>query len=318
MSSQISTNRASPGTSVARKIRSVPNGTSSPPRRMTSPRWSSPGGEPARLVELAVGRQVRLRGDPEDLAAVDHHGAVVDPVPVAQRRADDEHRAQVARSPRPGRRWPPAPPRAGCPGGTGRRSSSRSGTARGRSRPRRRRRGTPAPRRARSRRWSPGRRWHRHRAGGDPREPVGVGGVEVHVTSVADRRTGRVRRSPNGRCGLAARRTLRSPATYASWVRVVSDGRGGSRAHGIFKGTAPSGRSTSSAIPPTRSCSQAIGRAAEPATRPASCTTCSSRPDDGDGSRRACRGARARSIDWLDAQPRPFVGCGRRVPHATP
>ena len=42
MSSQISTNSDSPGTSVARKIRSLPNGTSTPPSVMASPFWSSP------------------------------------------------------------------------------------------------------------------------------------------------------------------------------------------------------------------------------------------------------------------------------------
>ena len=51
--------------------------------------------EPAALVELAVGRQVRLRRDAQQLAAVDHDGAVVEAVAVTQRRADDEHGEEI-------------------------------------------------------------------------------------------------------------------------------------------------------------------------------------------------------------------------------
>ena len=40
-------------------------------RRWSAPRWSSPGREVPPLVELAVGRQVGLRRDAEDRAAVD-------------------------------------------------------------------------------------------------------------------------------------------------------------------------------------------------------------------------------------------------------
>ena len=43
MSSQISTNRCRPGTSVARKIRLLPNGTSFPVTSTRAPRRSSPG-----------------------------------------------------------------------------------------------------------------------------------------------------------------------------------------------------------------------------------------------------------------------------------
>lgn len=50
---------------------------------------------PATLVELAVRRQVRLRSDAEQLAPVDHDGAVVEAVAVAQRRAHHEHREEV-------------------------------------------------------------------------------------------------------------------------------------------------------------------------------------------------------------------------------
>ena len=52
-------------------------------------------GELPALVELAVGRRVGLRHDPEDAAAVDHHRAVVDAVAMAQRRADHEQRQQL-------------------------------------------------------------------------------------------------------------------------------------------------------------------------------------------------------------------------------
>ena len=45
----------------------------------------------APFVELAVGRQVRLRGHPQNGTAVDHHRGVVDPVQVAQRRPHHEH-----------------------------------------------------------------------------------------------------------------------------------------------------------------------------------------------------------------------------------
>ena len=50
---------------------------------------------PAALVELAIGRQVRLRRDAEQLAAMDHDRAVVEAVAVAQRRADHEHGKQI-------------------------------------------------------------------------------------------------------------------------------------------------------------------------------------------------------------------------------
>ena len=59
------------------------------------PAWSIARREVALLVELAVGREVRLGGDAEDRPAVDHDGAVVDPVQAPQRRADHEHRTQV-------------------------------------------------------------------------------------------------------------------------------------------------------------------------------------------------------------------------------
>ena len=95
MSSQTSTCRRRPGTSVAAKMRSGPKGTSSPPTVMELPVLVVARREPAALVELAVVGQVGLRRDAEDLAAVDHDRAVVDPVALHERRADDEHRQQV-------------------------------------------------------------------------------------------------------------------------------------------------------------------------------------------------------------------------------
>ena len=94
-SSHTSAWTTSPGTSSASNSRSGPNGASRSPTRMSSPRLVVAGRVPAALVELAVGRQVRLRRDAEQLAAVDHDGAVVEAVAVAQRRADDEHREEI-------------------------------------------------------------------------------------------------------------------------------------------------------------------------------------------------------------------------------
>ena len=48
------------------------------------------GGEVAPLVELAVGREVGLRGDPDDRAVVDDDRAVVEPRAPLERRADDD------------------------------------------------------------------------------------------------------------------------------------------------------------------------------------------------------------------------------------
>ena len=54
--------------------------------------------EPAALVELAVGREVRLRRHAEHPAAVDDDGAVEHPGAVHERRADHDHRQQVGRA----------------------------------------------------------------------------------------------------------------------------------------------------------------------------------------------------------------------------
>ena len=53
--------------------------------------------ELAALVELPVGRHVRLRRHAEDAALVHDDRAVVEPVAVAQRSADHEHRQEVRR-----------------------------------------------------------------------------------------------------------------------------------------------------------------------------------------------------------------------------
>ena len=50
------------------------------------------------LVELPVRRQVRLRGHSQHPPAVHDDGAVVDPVPVAQRGTDDQDRRQISRT----------------------------------------------------------------------------------------------------------------------------------------------------------------------------------------------------------------------------
>ena len=50
----------------------------------------------APLVELAIGRQVGLGCDTQDLAPVNDDGAVEDPVAIAQRRTDDDDREQVS------------------------------------------------------------------------------------------------------------------------------------------------------------------------------------------------------------------------------
>ena len=55
------------------------------------------GGHLAAFVELAIGGQIRLRRHAQHRTAVNHHRGVVDPVAVAQRSADDQHRQQVGR-----------------------------------------------------------------------------------------------------------------------------------------------------------------------------------------------------------------------------
>ena len=47
------------------------------------------------LIELPIGREIRLDRHPEDPAAVDHHGRVVDAVQMSQGRPHHQHRKQI-------------------------------------------------------------------------------------------------------------------------------------------------------------------------------------------------------------------------------
>ncbi len=99
MSSQISTCSTKPGRSVGgeQQVRAERDLLAADPDLAAH---VVPGRDLAALVELPVGRQVRLGGDAQDPPAVDHdHGAVVDPVPVAQRGPHDQHRQQVRAEP---------------------------------------------------------------------------------------------------------------------------------------------------------------------------------------------------------------------------
>ena len=92
------------------------------------------GAELARLVELAVVRQVGLRHDAEHAAAADDGGAVEEQVVDAQRQADDRHRPAIAAR-RLGHacRAPPRRRRAGRAGGTGRRRCRPRGPSSGKA-----------------------------------------------------------------------------------------------------------------------------------------------------------------------------------------
>ena len=131
-------------TPARRRRRTAGRGRTGPRRRRAGPSAQVVAGRDLPpLVELAVGRQVRLGHHAEDAPAVHDDRRVVDPVPVPQRGADDQHRQQVRRS-RRRRRAAPAPRRrAACPAAGRPRSSSRRGSARGRRPGRRPRRRTP-------------------------------------------------------------------------------------------------------------------------------------------------------------------------------
>ena len=103
MSSQISTWSRRSGRSVAAKIRSGPSGTSHAGDADRRTREVVAGGEVAALVELAVVRQVGLRGDAEDPARLDHDRAVEQPGAV--HAAGRPRRSPAAGRPRPRRRW---------------------------------------------------------------------------------------------------------------------------------------------------------------------------------------------------------------------
>ena len=85
----------SPGTSSASKIRSGPNGTSSPAEPIQESPPVVARGEVPPLVELAVGRQVGLGRDAEHPAPVHDHRAVEHPGAVHERRPHDDDRQQV-------------------------------------------------------------------------------------------------------------------------------------------------------------------------------------------------------------------------------
>ena len=109
------------------------------------------GGGLAALVELPVCRQIRLRNDAEQPAAMDHQRGIVDAPGMAQRRAGRPARGRVSRCPRGRCRRPSRRRRAARPAGAGPRSSSRTGRVRGTRRVR-----PPAGRnRRRWRAWSP-------------------------------------------------------------------------------------------------------------------------------------------------------------------
>ena len=134
----------SPGRSAAANSRSGPNGTSASADAIVAAHVVA-GGHLAALVELAVGGQIRLRHHAQHRTAVNHHRGVVDPVAVAQRGADDQHRQQVGRRGHQDvhgalRRRRAARPAAGCP-----RSSSPTASARETPPAPRRRRGIRAP-----------------------------------------------------------------------------------------------------------------------------------------------------------------------------
>ncbi len=165
-----------------------------------------PGREPAALVELAVGRQVGLRAHAEHPAPVDHHGAVQDAGAVHERGTDDDDRGEVRR---PGHDLGDRGPHGVEQGVL--EHQVVDGVAGQRQLGEHRDRdavvvagagllehGAGVGRRVGDR--------DRDGAGRDPGEPVGVGGVEVHVFSVprgdpARRRSTRVTHHRSRRCG---------------------------------------------------------------------------------------------------------------------
>ena len=83
--------------SSAANRRSGPNGTSAAAEQDLLVLGAVAGGEMATLVELAVVRQVDLRHDAEQPAAVDRHRAIVEAAVVPERRANEDQRQQVGR-----------------------------------------------------------------------------------------------------------------------------------------------------------------------------------------------------------------------------
>src|SRR5579883_459522 len=70
----------------------------SPGDRRLPPDNSGARGEMPPLVEFAIVRQIGLRRDPENGAAMDDDGRVVEPAFDSQRRAERQRRKQVLRS----------------------------------------------------------------------------------------------------------------------------------------------------------------------------------------------------------------------------
>ena len=94
-SSQISAWTIRPRRSSAANSRSVPNGDAAAGDRDGPAVGAVAGDEVARLVELAVVRQVDFRHHAEQRAAMDGQGAVVERAQMPQRRADQQQRQQV-------------------------------------------------------------------------------------------------------------------------------------------------------------------------------------------------------------------------------
>ena len=144
-------------------------------------------GEPPALVELPVRRQVGLRRDPQHPPAMDHDRAVEHPGAVLERRPDHDHRQQVGAGgddlldPGHHRLEQGVLEEQVVDGVAGQRElgEHRHRDAFVVAQPRL----LDHPLRVGSR---VGDR-DRQRAGGNPREPVGVGGVEVHGVSLGIR-----------------------------------------------------------------------------------------------------------------------------------
>ncbi len=81
----------------AANSRSVPNGALWPPMVISPPTMPSPGDEMPRLVEFAIVGQVDFRHHAQQAAAMDRQRGVVQRAGVAQRRADQQQRKQLAR-----------------------------------------------------------------------------------------------------------------------------------------------------------------------------------------------------------------------------
>ena len=168
--------------SSAANSRSVPNGAVCAADPDLAALGPVARGEMPLLVELAVVRQVDLRHDAEQPAAVDRHArSCRSAAAMAQRRADQQQRQQLRRAFGDACSTPLPPRPAAGPEAAGRRSRSRTAPVRGRP---------PAPRIARRRSRATRRIGFGigggvgdaapRGAGGDPREAVTIDGAERH------------------------------------------------------------------------------------------------------------------------------------------